>query len=109
MTSAAAHGYGALGTAVQDSEHRASSGASSPALHHGQGHQTSGQHVGPETLLLVCAPRFYGEAIPGNVLCERVASYLHMYNLYWSVRWVAPGRQWCAQNHWPEVVGQGAV
>jgi len=28
----------------------------------------------------------YGEPIPGSVLCERVASYMHMYNLYWSVR-----------------------
>lgn len=30
--------------------------------------------------------RFYGEAIPGHVLCDRVASYVHMFNLYWSFR-----------------------
>mmetsp|Transcript_4078 Transcript_4078/g.6693 ORF Transcript_4078/g.6693 Transcript_4078/m.6693 type:complete len:250 (-) Transcript_4078:349-1098(-) len=30
--------------------------------------------------------RFYGDAIPGHVLAERVASYVHLYNLYWSVR-----------------------
>ncbi|KAF6261749.1 20S proteasome alpha subunit G [Scenedesmus sp. NREL 46B-D3] len=29
---------------------------------------------------------FYGESIPGNVLCERVASYKHAFNLYWSMR-----------------------
>lgn len=29
---------------------------------------------------------FYGDAIPGHVLAERVASYVHLYNLYWSVR-----------------------
>eukprot|EP00878_Enallax_costatus_P003267 GHUV01003470.1.p1 GENE.GHUV01003470.1~~GHUV01003470.1.p1 ORF type:complete len:250 (+),score=72.50 GHUV01003470.1:219-968(+) len=28
----------------------------------------------------------YGESIPGNVLCERLASYKHVFNLYWSVR-----------------------
>lgn len=30
--------------------------------------------------------RFYGEAIPAHVLCERVASYVHLFNLYWSLR-----------------------
>lgn len=30
--------------------------------------------------------KFYGEPIPGHVLCERVASYVHMFNLYWSLR-----------------------
>lgn len=30
--------------------------------------------------------RFYGESITGDVLCERVASYLHMFNLYWHFR-----------------------
>eukprot|EP00775_Hariotina_reticulata_P013232 gene13232-13363_t len=29
---------------------------------------------------------FYGEPIPGNVLCERIASFKHMYNLYWWTR-----------------------
>lgn len=29
---------------------------------------------------------FYGEAIPGNVLCERIASYKHLFNLYWYTR-----------------------
>ena len=29
---------------------------------------------------------FYGDPIPGNVLAERLASYVHMYNLYWYVR-----------------------
>lgn len=30
--------------------------------------------------------KFYGEHIPGAVLCERVASYIHLFNLYWSLR-----------------------
>ncbi len=30
--------------------------------------------------------RFYGEPIPGHVLCDRVASYVHMFNLYWAFR-----------------------
>ncbi|KAG2447514.1 hypothetical protein HYH02_007438 [Chlamydomonas schloesseri] len=30
--------------------------------------------------------RVYGEPIPGHVLCERVGSYVHMFNLYWSLR-----------------------
>lgn len=30
--------------------------------------------------------RVYGEPIPGHVLCERVASYVHLFNLYWSLR-----------------------
>mmetsp|Transcript_36135 Transcript_36135/g.80415 ORF Transcript_36135/g.80415 Transcript_36135/m.80415 type:complete len:250 (-) Transcript_36135:623-1372(-) len=30
--------------------------------------------------------RFYGEHIPGHVLCERVASYVHLFNLYWAFR-----------------------
>ena len=29
---------------------------------------------------------FYGGPIPGAVLCERVASYMHLFNLYWSMR-----------------------
>lgn len=30
--------------------------------------------------------RFYGESIPGHVLAERLASYVHLFNLYWSFR-----------------------
>ncbi|GAX73520.1 hypothetical protein CEUSTIGMA_g972.t1 [Chlamydomonas eustigma] len=30
--------------------------------------------------------QFYGELIPGHVLCDRVASYMHMFNLYWAFR-----------------------
>lgn len=30
--------------------------------------------------------RFYGEAIPGHVLAERLASYAHVFNLYWHLR-----------------------
>lgn len=30
--------------------------------------------------------QFYGEPIPGHVLCERLASYTHLFNLYWSLR-----------------------
>lgn len=26
---------------------------------------------------------FYGDPIPGHVLAERVASYVHVFNLYW--------------------------
>jgi 20S proteasome subunit alpha 7 len=29
---------------------------------------------------------FYGGSIPGRVLCERLASYMHLFNLYWSMR-----------------------
>jgi 20S proteasome subunit alpha 7 len=29
---------------------------------------------------------FYGEPIPGHVLAERVASFVHVFNLYWYVR-----------------------
>lgn len=29
---------------------------------------------------------FYGDPIPGHVLAERVASYMHVFNLYWYVR-----------------------
>jgi 20S proteasome subunit alpha 7 len=29
---------------------------------------------------------FYGDAIPGHVLAERVASFVHVFNLYWYVR-----------------------
>mmetsp|Transcript_1505 Transcript_1505/g.5155 ORF Transcript_1505/g.5155 Transcript_1505/m.5155 type:complete len:251 (+) Transcript_1505:196-948(+) len=29
---------------------------------------------------------FYGDLIPGKVLCDRVASYKHLFSLYWSVR-----------------------
>eukprot|EP00803_Ostreobium_quekettii_P010703 evm.model.scf_4501.1 EVM.evm.TU.scf_4501.1 scf_4501:5888-6640(+) len=28
----------------------------------------------------------YGSPIPGHMLCERVASYTHLFNLYWSMR-----------------------
>lgn len=38
--------------------------------------------------------RFYGETIPGYVLSERIASYVHLFNLYWYVRYVGSG---CAQ------------
>lgn len=30
--------------------------------------------------------RFYKDAIPGHVLTERLASYVHLFNLYWSLR-----------------------
>jgi hypothetical protein len=38
--------------------------------------------------VLCCAVlcSFYGESIPGNVLCERIASYKHLFNLYWYTR-----------------------
>jgi 20S proteasome subunit alpha 7 len=29
---------------------------------------------------------FYGDPIPGHVLAERVASYVHVFNMYWYVR-----------------------
>ena len=29
---------------------------------------------------------FYGDLIPGQVLADRMAAYMHMYTLYWSVR-----------------------
>ena len=28
----------------------------------------------------------YGSPIPGKILCDRVASYVHAFNLYWYVR-----------------------
>lgn len=30
--------------------------------------------------------QFYGEPIPGHVLCERMGSFTHLFNLYWSLR-----------------------
>jgi hypothetical protein len=29
---------------------------------------------------------FYGDAIPGQTLCDRIASYVHLFTLYWYVR-----------------------
>lgn len=29
---------------------------------------------------------FYGDSIPGHVLSERIANYVHLFNLYWYVR-----------------------
>lgn len=29
---------------------------------------------------------FYGDLIPGNILCDRVSGFMHMFTLYWSVR-----------------------
>lgn len=51
---------------------------------------TCTQHcLAPLTVAALC-PRcccsFYGESIPGNVLCERIASYKHLFNLYWYTR-----------------------
>lgn len=34
---------------------------------------------------------FYGEAIPGRVLVERLAAYMHLFNLYWSMRCAEKG------------------
>lgn len=45
-------------------------------------------YVMHEWAFLLLLRRFYGEAIPGNVLAERVASYVHLFNLYWSLRCV---------------------
>lgn len=28
----------------------------------------------------------YGSPVPGKILCDRVASYVHAFNLYWYVR-----------------------
>lgn len=44
-------------------------------------------HINTLAGMMLC-PRFYGDSIPGHVLAERIASYMHLYNLYWSVRWV---------------------
>ena len=33
--------------------------------------------------------RFYGEVIPGYVLSDRIASYVHLFNLYWYVRYAS--------------------
>lgn len=30
--------------------------------------------------------QFYGHAVPGRVLADRIASYVHVFNLYWYVR-----------------------
>ena len=30
----------------------------------------------------------YGDAIPGRVLADRLASYVHLFNLYWYTRCV---------------------
>ncbi len=38
----------------------------------------------PCCAVLCCS--FYGDPIPGHILAERVASYVHVFNLYWYVR-----------------------
>ena len=40
-----------------------------------------------QTPSLVCCCSFYGEQIPGHVLADRIASYVHLFNLYWYLRW----------------------
>jgi hypothetical protein len=50
--------------------------------------QTDVSHV-TTVLAHVCGVHsVYGDAIPGHVLAERLASFMHLYNLYWSVRYV---------------------
>ncbi len=34
----------------------------------------------------------YGDSIPGRVLADRLASYVHLFNLYWYSRCAAPAR-----------------
>ena len=38
------------------------------------------------SLPLLCARSFYGDSIPGHVLADRVASFVHVFNLYWYAR-----------------------
>ena len=35
-------------------------------------------------VLPVCST--YGDVIPGHVLADRIATYIHIFNLYWYVR-----------------------
>lgn len=41
------------------------------------------------TVEVACACSTYGDVIPGPVLNDRIASYVHLFNLYWYARWVA--------------------
>ncbi len=40
---------------------------------------------------------FYGDPIPGHVLAERLATYSHLFNLYWSV--AGAGEMPCRTGH----------
>ena len=33
-----------------------------------------------------CVSSFYGDSIPGHLLSDRLASYMHVFNLYWHLR-----------------------
>lgn len=46
----------------------------------------TGANDAPPSPPPLAARSFYGEPIPGRVLCERLASYMHLFNLYWSMR-----------------------
>lgn len=60
---------------------------SSPKRESDESQQIKSLHVDQQQFIsAIC--RMYGESIPGNVLCERLASYKHVFNLYWSVRCV---------------------
>ena len=43
-------------------------------------------HRYSDCVAMSVACRFYGEVIPGYELSERIASYVHLFNLYWYVR-----------------------
>mmetsp|Transcript_20351 Transcript_20351/g.24410 ORF Transcript_20351/g.24410 Transcript_20351/m.24410 type:complete len:250 (+) Transcript_20351:127-876(+) len=49
---------------------------------------------------------FYGSAIPGKVLCDRVATYTHLFSLYWYVRPYGVGTLLAAyDNEGPQLYG----
>ena len=39
-----------------------------------------------ELKLCVVTRSFYGESIPGHVLADRLAAFVHVFTLYWYVR-----------------------
>jgi len=42
---------------------------------------------------------FYGDKIPGQVLCDRIASYAHLFTLYWYVRPYGVGTLLATYDH----------
>lgn len=42
--------------------------------------------IGPLLKCGMAACSTYGDVIPGHVLADRIASYIHIFNLYWYVR-----------------------
>ncbi len=51
-----------------------------------RGHSLRTSKVSTSSAYGLCS--LYGDAIPGRVLADRLASYVHLFNLYWYTRCV---------------------